>query len=89
MSKFLEVPASDDPQAASTLWAEPDFLDAVGVFFLAALATLFAALLVRGLLMKSGRRKGTPAAQSGDDYSGVGFGKSRKKRRGGEQDPTP
>ncbi|MEM9061160.1 MAG: hypothetical protein AAGD13_11935 [Pseudomonadota bacterium] len=80
MAKFVQAPVSEQPADVQQSVPDPSILDAVGVFVLALMATLFVGLMVRGLLMKSSKPKGPPAAMTGKDYTGKGFGKTVRKK---------
>ena len=81
MAKFLKAPVEEPtppPEpvvevVAVPLWQDPVFHQAMAIFVLTALATVFIILLFRGILMKDRKPGGTPAALSGHDYTGVGL----------------
>ncbi len=82
MAKFVQVPVEEKPpEAVATVevaeadwWQDPLVHQALAVFVIAVLATIFIAMMVRGLFMRPSRPKTKPAALSGAGYSGKGFG---------------
>ena len=82
MAKFVQVPVEEKPPevattvevAESNWWHDPLVHQAFAVFVIAVLATIFIAMMVRGLFIRSPRPKTKPAALSGAGYSGKGFG---------------
>jgi hypothetical protein len=85
MAKFVQVPVEEKPPevattievAESNWWHDPLVHQAFAVFVIAVLATIFIAMMVRGLFIRSSRPKAKPAALSGAGYSGKGFGNKK------------
>ena len=80
MAKFIKVPEGELESSSSTFWENPQFFDFAAVGGLTLLATIFVVLLLRGVLLSDKAPPSSrPAAMSGDDYAGMGFGKRSKK----------
>ena len=86
MAKFVKVPVEETPPEAADvaevaelpLWQDPMMHQSLAVLVLAALTTVFVALLLRGLFVRDQKPRTKAAALTGADYSGKGFGKREK-----------
>lgn len=82
MAKFIKVPAEEAPPEGAAvvevaevpIWQDPLAHQALALFVIAALATAFIAMLIRGLFIKDRKPRTKPAAMTGKDYAGKGFG---------------
>lgn len=86
MAKFVKVPTEEkvpeeEEEAAAVveaaevpLWQDPVAHQALAVLVIAALTTAFVAMLIRGLFMGERKTRTKPAAMTGKDYAGKGFG---------------
>lgn len=80
MAKFMRVPEGKVESSSSSFLADPQFFDYAAVGGLTLLATVFVILLLRGVLASDkSRPRSKPAAMSGNNYGGMGFGNKPKK----------
>ena len=80
MAKFMRVPEGKVESSSSSFLADPQFFDYAAVGGLTLLATVFVVLLLRGVLASDKSRPSSkPAALSGNNYGGMGFGNKMRK----------
>ncbi len=86
MAKFVQAPVEEKPPEEiatveavnASWWQDPLVHQAFAVFVIAVLATIFIALMLRGLFGRSHAPKTKPAAISGEGYAGKGFGNKER-----------
>ena len=91
MAKFVQVPVEEKPpEEIATIevvnvswWQDPLVHQATAVFVIAVLATIFIALMLRSLFVRSHTPKTKPAAISGEGYTGKGFGNQERPEEKG------
>ena len=81
MAKFVSVPVEETPAEPAEAWLlqDPAVQQGLAIMILAALATVFIALLLRSLMRTDRKPRGKAAALTGADYSGQGFGAKTSK----------